>query len=422
MKEDWRLEMQHKMEGYKKPAPELSWSEIDRLMPTPKIKTPLFWIKSTAAAAVILLMAGIGYRFLNVANENEAPQQPIVTIKSNEPQQILQVQQTDKNDIVLVQTDDKVQIKRMAISETAMNPATESAVYKTDTENVTETDTYTDIDTSESVGQEPETENRQPDVVRKTEPFYPKMDLPQRKRKKESRLMAMAYMSNYMSDGYHSESYSHTAIKKIIQSRIDRVYFYIPDYPAYTDINNTGDYHGTEGLDSILTYRKIIVYDTVNVVNNIQTNHEYRHHQPIRFGMMFQYKLNDHWNLESGLSYTRLVSEITTRVDGQVTDISQQRLHYIGVPINLGYQFRIYKRTGMYLKAGGTIDKMLNSSSWQFSLNGAAGVDYELTDRFNLYLEPGVGYYFNDGSSISTIYKDHPLNYNLSIGLRFNIK
>ena len=40
---------------------------------------------------------------------------------------------------------------------------------------------------------------------------------------------------------------------------------------------------------------------------------------------------------------------------------------------------------------------------------------------FNLYFEPGVGYYFNDGSSISTLYKDHPLNYNLSIGLRISL-
>ena len=417
MKEDWRLEMQQKMEGYKKPAPELSWSEIDRLMPAPKIKTT-FWIKRTAAAAVILLMAGIGYRFLNVGNDKEAPQLPIETIENNEPQQIEQEKHTYKEDMVLVQTDDEVQSKGMVISETAMNPATGSAVYETDTENVTEPET----DTPEAVDQEPETEDRQPAVVRKTEPFYPRIDLPQRKRKKESRLMAMAYVSNYMSDSYHSESYSQTNIKKDIRSRIDRVYVYFPDYKAFANDDNPGDYHGTEELDSILIPIKVKVFDTVTVVTNTQTDHEYRHHQPVKFSMMFQYKLNEHWSLESGLSYTRLLSEITTRVDGQVTDISQQRLHYIGIPLNLGYQFLIYKRIGMYLKVGGTIDKMLNSSSWQFSLNGATGVNYDLTDRFNLFFEPGIGYYFNDGSSISTIYKDHPLNYNLSIGLRFNIR
>jgi len=411
MKEDWKLEMRQKMEGYKKPAPELSWSEIYRVMPTPHVVLP-HWIKLTAVAAVVLLIAGLGYRFINV---NDAlPDLPIETIKTHEPQLIEQEKHTNNVNIVLVQTDDEVNSKWMAISETAINPATGSAAYETYTENVTESGT----DISEAVDQEPETDDRQSAVVRKTEPLFPRMDLPRKKRKKESRLMAMAYVSNYMSDSYHSESISQTNITKNINSSIEWVP--VLDYPV--DISDPDDFTGTEVSEPIIVLVPRTVYDTVTVVTDIQTDNEYRHHQPIRFGMMLLYKLNDHWSLESGLSYTRLVSEITTRVDGQITDISRQRLHYIGIPLNLGYQFRIYKRTGMYIKAGGTIDKMLNSSSWQFSLNGAAGVDYELTDRFNLYLEPGIGYYFNDGSSISTIYKDHPLNYNLGIGLRFNIK
>ena len=412
MKEDWRLEMQHKMEGYKKPAPELSWSEIDKLMPNPKIKTPL-WIKRTAAAAVVLLLAGIGYnRFLNIGNINEAPQQTIETINSNEPEQIEQEKQTDMENMVLVQMNDMVKIKEMALSEKTMNPATGSTAYETDTENITTSET----DISEAIDQKPETEDRQPAVVRKTEPFYPRMDLPGRKRKKESRFMAMAYVSNYMSDSYHSESYNQTNITNNINSSIDWVYIF--DSPAYLDFDNPGDYHGYEEPH----YIPVIVYDTVTVVTNILNDRNYYHHQPIRFGMLFLYKLNDHWSLESGLSYTYLLSDITTRVDGQVTDISQQCLHYIGIPLNLGYQFRKYRRLGIYVKVGGSIDKMLNASPWQFSLNGATGVNYELTDRFNIFFEPGAGYYFNDGSSISTIYKDHPLNYNLTIGLRFNIK
>ena len=46
----------------------------------------------------------------------------------------------------------------------------------------------------------------------------------------------------------------------------------------------------------------------------------------------------------------------------------------------------------------------------------------KLTNFFSLYAEPGIGYYFNDGSSTPTIYKDHPLNFNLSLGIRFNLK
>ena len=67
-------------------------------------------------------------------------------------------------------------------------------------------------------------------------------------------------------------------------------------------------------------------------------------------------------------------------------------------------------------------EKSLDTSPWQFSLNGAAGAEYKLTDYFSLYAEPGLGYYFKDGSSTSTIYQDRPLNFNLSFGLRFNLK
>lgn len=36
-----------------------------------------------------------------------------------------------------------------------------------------------------------------------------------------------------------------------------------------------------------------------------------------------------------------------------------------------------------------------------------------------MYVEPGISYYFDDGSPISTIYKEKPVNFNLNLGLRF---
>ena len=77
---------------------------------------------------------------------------------------------------------------------------------------------------------------------------------------------------------------------------------------------------------------------------------------------------------------------------------------------------------GLYVTTGGTMEKSLDTSPWQFSLNGAVGAEYELTNFFSLYAEPGLGYYFKDGSTTPTIYQDHPLNINLSFGLRFNLK
>ena len=145
------------------------------------------------------------------------------------------------------------------------------------------------------------------------------------------------------------------------------------------------------------------------------------HRQPVRVGLSLRYRLDDRWGVESGLLYTHLSSDITTTANNKTT-ITEQRLNYIGLPLNISYELWKNRNFGLYVSAGGTIEKQLEASPWQFSLNGAAGAEYKLTDIFSLYAEPGLGYYFNDGSSTPTIYQDRPLNFNLSFGLRFNIK
>ena len=152
-----------------------------------------------------------------------------------------------------------------------------------------------------------------------------------------------------------------------------------------------------------------------------QTKQYVHHHQPVRFGLSLRYRLDNRRSVESGLTYTRLSSDITTKEKG-VTTMKEQRLNYIGLPLNVSYDLWKSRHFSLYVTAGGTIEKCLDTSSWQFSLNGAAGAEYKLTDVFSLYAEPGLGYYFNDGSTTPTIYQDRPLNFNLSVGLRFNLK
>ena len=125
--------------------------------------------------------------------------------------------------------------------------------------------------------------------------------------------------------------------------------------------------------------------------------------------------------MESGLCYTRLSSDIMTTENG-ITSMTEQRLNYLGLPLNIIYNLWHTRQFGLYVSAGGVIEKSLDTSPWQFSLNGAVGVEYKLTDFFSLYAEPGIGYYFKDGSTTTTIYQDRLLNFNLSVGFRFNIK
>ena len=61
----------------------------------------------------------------------------------------------------------------------------------------------------------------------------------------------------------------------------------------------------------------------------------------------------------------------------------------------------------------------LNEKPFQWSVNASVGLQYNISPSIGLYAEPGVSYYFNDGTSIKTIYKDKPCNFNLNLGLRF---
>ena len=58
----------------------------------------------------------------------------------------------------------------------------------------------------------------------------------------------------------------------------------------------------------------------------------------------------------------------------------------------------------------------------QFSVNGGIGAEFNLTNQFSIYAEPGMGYYFDNGSDVRTYYQDKPFSFNLNLGLRFNIK
>ena len=51
--------MQQKLADYRRPAPELSWDEIDKVLEARQSR-PL-WVRRVAAVAVLLLIAGAGY-------------------------------------------------------------------------------------------------------------------------------------------------------------------------------------------------------------------------------------------------------------------------------------------------------------------------------------------------------------------------
>ena len=58
----------------------------------------------------------------------------------------------------------------------------------------------------------------------------------------------------------------------------------------------------------------------------------------------------------------------------------------------------------------------------QWSVNAAAGAQYDVIPQLGVYVEPGVKYYIDNGSAIENYFKDKPVSFSLQVGLRLNIK
>lgn len=183
--------------------------------------------------------------------------------------------------------------------------------------------------------------------------------------------------------------------------------------------------------------------DMSSVNRDEETKTEYEHHLPIRIGLSVAYALTDRLSISSGLTYTRLSSDIKD-ASRESKYIGEQRLHYVGIPVNVSYKVASSRWISLYGTAGvlaekcvsGTTDEGyvenntmkytnthdISSKPLQMSINAGVGIQFDLIDNVGIYAEPGLSYYFDDGSALQTIYKEKPLNFNLNVGVRFKLE
>lgn len=160
---------------------------------------------------------------------------------------------------------------------------------------------------------------------------------------------------------------------------------------------------------------------------------ETKHHQPISVGMQVGFHLLTKLKLSTGLVYTKVSSDFISGVSDTRT-VSTQDLHYIGIPLNLSYSVWEYKGLHTYVTAGGEgavniknhteTDGEVKESKrdkMQWSTNASVGIQYDFIPQLGVYVEPGMKYYFDNGSQIENIFKDKKLNFNIQFGLRFNV-
>lgn len=164
--------------------------------------------------------------------------------------------------------------------------------------------------------------------------------------------------------------------------------------------------------------------------------------QPIQVGVSVAYSFTDRLSIESGLTYSCLISDLSSGTPLGNYDI-RQTLHYIGLPLALRYDFLKMKGFSLYASAGGQMEKCVAGKTrtdyfvdgkkvssengrimvepLQWSVNAYVGAQYSFNRLVGLYVEPGAAYYFRNGSPVNCIYSERPFNFSLRAGLRFSL-
>ncbi len=167
-----------------------------------------------------------------------------------------------------------------------------------------------------------------------------------------------------------------------------------------------------------------------------------RHYQPVRFALSLAWEFAPSLSLVSGLGYSCLISDMSSGTRDSRYDI-RQGLHYVGVPLSLNWSLRLAPRLDFYLSAGGMVEKCVYGQSvtsyiidsrrqgqessriavkpLQWSAKASAGLVWRFNSMVGAFIEPGLVRYFDNGSPVETLYSEKPLNFDLTLGLRFSL-
>lgn len=168
----------------------------------------------------------------------------------------------------------------------------------------------------------------------------------------------------------------------------------------------------------------------------------------------FNYKLNKHWRLNTGLEYAISKTTVSSMYDGDYHKWMDRSMTYVGIPLRVQYVFVDKRDWTLYASAGVTGEKCVtnseyyeywlgwddNYSAWnssdsyavygkykngkekpfQFSMNVGAGVQFDANPHWGLFLHAETGYYFSDGSDIINFYSHAKIPLKIQFGVCVN--
>ncbi len=388
MKEKWTEIIRRKLEGHRLPPPEGLWESISEQMGLPP-EAPRHpaWGKrwSWAAAAAILALTGL---FAYYLHDFSNPSSPTANVAPSGDKPLAPT--PAKPTLAVVQTD-----KQQPMPET-----NQPDMAKPEPQTVNRQPSTLNRQPP-TVNPQPPTVNPQPPTVNnETEQLYQPKTEPDGQKQEKAALQPVSPPTESIR---HTSQQSQWKVGIHASGGLLAANSSTPSQMVENSYIGSAFHMPSKSLNGIVC----VSYET----------NQHKHHPPMRFGLSMNYQLSDRLALLSGINYTWLYSEFYSR-----NDHSDQHLHYLGLPVGVAYQLWSSRRFQVYLSGSVMLEKCLNEKPWQWSADAGAGAEFALTDQLGLYIEPSVGYYFNDGTDIEHYYKDHPLAPSIMLGLRMHIK
>ena len=404
MKEQWTKDLQQKMNGFEVPTiPEGLWENIDAALETDEqatntqhltpntqhlIPNTRYWRKACAAILLLLAIPTAIYLLHNKEDETvvaelekKAPFHEISSSKAKTPK--------DTEASPTLSTPSAKHIAKATVQKTTIAEATIA--------NGSNSAVEEQVNKVEEVNQDSPI-TKQPEKKVSTPSATPK--------------------------GTHEEPVNNfgegdLAINKKQQD--NRLYLAM----NASGINFSGDMTTTDYMMNDGHYS--IGNDLINKSNEIPYNEE-THHRPISIGLQVGIPVAKDWSVVTGLTYTYLHSEMKEST-GLAYVYTDQKLHFVGVPVQMNYQLYNNRHCNIYLGAGGRADigvsgktnheSKLSHLPVNYSLKAAAGVQVNLFKSLNIYAEPTIQYNIPGSTRYKTYYTNHKTMFDLQLGIRF---
>jgi len=163
---------------------------------------------------------------------------------------------------------------------------------------------------------------------------------------------------------------------------------------------------------------------------------------PLTFGLGVKFNLKGRWAIGVGLNYTFLDRRFKANYNSGAVETFEYYVantqHYIGIPINLYYNFAMPDRFKFYAFGGAAFEKNVGCKysfdyegspkvlkqkvgGIQPSVNIGLGIQFALTDYLCLYLDPSFRYFFPTSSQPRSVRTVQPCQINCELGLRFDL-